>query len=189
MLDFLQERGFEDLKTHLQSSYGVVNYPRLPVSYARVGIMMYGCLSGYGDETKQALDLKEVLTLKARVALIRSLKKEESVGYGCTFQAPCDMTVAAVTIGYGDGYPRSLSGRKQNVLIHGRRAEVIGRICMDQLMVDITGIDGVAQGDEVILIGRDQNERISAEEVADNAGTITNELLCRLGSRLGRPPA
>ena len=189
VLDFLQERGFEDLKTHLQSSYGVVNYPRLPVSYARVGIMMYGCLSGYGDETKQALDLKEVLTLKARVALIRSLKKEESVGYGCTFQAPCDMTVAAVTIGYGDGYPRSLSGRKQNVLIHGRRAEVIGRICMDQLMVDITGIDGVAQGDEVILIGRDQNERISAEEVADNAGTITNELLCRLGSRLGRPPA
>lgn len=189
VVDFLQERGEEDLKTHLQSSYGVVNYPGLPVSYARVGIMMYGCLSGGRDETSQSLDLKEVLTLKARVALVRTLKKGESLGYGCDFLASGDTRVAVVTIGYGDGYPRSLSGKNQDVLIHGERAKIIGRICMDQLMADITGIDGVRPGDEVTLIGRDGAERISAEEVADHAGTITNELLSRLGSRLKRPYA
>lgn len=185
VVDFLQERGWEELKTHLQSSYGAVNYPRLPVSYARIGIMMYGCLSGYGDETGQPLDLKEVLTLKARVALTKNLKKGECIGYGCTFKAPCDMMTATVTIGYGDGYPRNLSGGKQSLLIHGRRAKIIGRICMDSLMVDITGIEDVQPGDEVVLIGRDKDMRISAEEVAESAGTITNELLCRLGSRLG----
>ena len=185
VVDFLQERGWEELKTHLQSSYGTVNYPRLPVSYVRIGIMMYGCLSGYGDETEQALDLKEVLTLKARVALTKKLRKGETLGYGCTFQASCDMMIATVTIGYGDGYPRSLSGGKQSVLIHGKRAKIIGRICMDSLTVDITGIENVRPGDEAVLIGRDRDMRISAEEVADAAGTITNELLCRLGSRLG----
>lgn len=185
VLDFLQEGGWGDLKTHLQSSYGAANYPKLPVSYARIGIMMYGCLSGYGDETESGPDLKAVLTLKARVALTRSLKKGESLGYGCTFRAPCDMMIAAVTIGYGDGYPRSLSGGKQRVLIKGKPAKIIGRICMDQLTVDITGIDGVRPGDEVVLIGRDGDMCISAEEVADAAGTITNELLCRMGSRLG----
>ncbi len=185
VVDFLQERGWEELKIHLQSSYGAANYPKLPVSYARIGIMMYGCLSGWGDETKQTLDLKAVLTLKARVALTKKLKKGECVGYGCTFKAPCDMMIATVTVGYGDGYPRSLSGGKQSLLIHGKRAKIIGRICMDSLTVDITGIEEVKTGDEAVLIGRDGDMQINAEEVANAAGTITNELLCRLGSRLG----
>lgn len=185
VVDFLQEGGLEEIKTHLQSSYGVVNYPKLPVSYARIGIMMYGCLSNYGDETAQSLYLKEVLTLKARVALIKSLKKGECIGYGCTFKASCDMQIAVITIGYGDGYPRSLSGKKQSLLLHGKRARIIGRICMDSLMADITDIADVKPGDEAVLIGRNRDMRISAEEVAFAAGTITNELLCRLGSRLG----
>lgn len=185
VVDSLRERGFEEIKIHLQSSYGVVNYPKLPVSYARIGIMMYGCLSNCGDETAQSLYLKEVLTLKARVALIKSLRKGECIGYGCTFQASCDMQIAVITIGYGDGYPRSLSGGKQSLLIHGKRAKIIGRICMDSLMADITDIADVKPGDEAVLIGRDRDMRISAEEVAFAAGTITNELLCRLGSRLG----
>ena len=125
------------------------------------------------------------MTLKARVALTKKLKKGECVGYGCTFKAPCDMMIATVTVGYGDGYPRSLSGGKQSLLIHGKRAKIIGRICMDSLTVDITGIEEVKTGDEAVLIGRDGDMQISAEEVANAAGTITNELLCRLGSRLG----
>lgn len=186
ILDYLQEGGHRGIKAHLQSSYGTANYPNLSLSYARIGIMMYGCLSDCGDEIKSELSLKEVLTLKARVALVKNLKKSECIGYGCTFTAPWDMKIAAVTIGYGDGYPRILSGRKQSVLIHGKKAQIIGRICMDSLMIDVTGIDDVTPGDEVILIGGNGNERISAEEVAHGAGTITNELLCRLGSRLGR---
>lgn len=185
VLDKIEQAGHTGLKTHLQSSYGAVNYPELQCSYVRMGIMMYGCLSGLGDDVKRELPLKPVLTLKARVALVRNLNKGECVGYGCTFEAPYDMMIAAVTIGYGDGYPRNLSKGKGCVLIKGKRAPVIGRICMDQLTVDLTGIENVNPGDEVILIGEMGRACISAEEVAEAAGTITNELLSRMGSRLG----
>lgn len=173
------------LKAHLQSSYGTVNYPCLQCSYARIGIMMYGIKSNRLDQTVEKPDLRPVLSLKARVAQVKQLLEGESVGYGCSFKAPCDMLLAAVTIGYADGYPRNLSG-KGVVLIRGKRAPVIGRICMDQLTVDISGIEGVRAGDEVTLIGRDGEAVISAEEVAALSGTITNELLSRMGARLGR---
>lgn len=185
VLDEIRRIGYAGIKTHLQSSYGMVNHPELHYDYVRVGIMMYGCLSRPGDYVKEPLDLRGVLTLKARIALVRKLKKGDFVGYGCTFKAPCDMMMAAVTIGYGDGYPRTLSGGKGYVLVKGQKAPIIGRICMDQMTVDVTGIDGVCPGDEVILIGEDGGACIRAEEVAQAAGTIANELLCRLGSRLG----
>lgn len=185
VLDIIREEGHKGIKTHLQSSYGTVNYPKLQCSYVRMGIMMYGCLSTLGDEIESDVELKGVLSLKAKVSLVRKLKEGECIGYGCTFQAPRDMLVAAVTIGYGDGYPRNLSGQKADVLVKGRRAKIIGRICMDQLTIDITDIEGVRPGDVVTLIGRDGDESITAEEVADIGGTITNELLCRMGSRLG----
>lgn len=185
VLDKIETAGYTGLKTHLQSSYGTVNYPELQCSYVRMGIMMYGCLSSPDDEAKRELSLKPVLTLKARVALVRKLNKGECVGYGCTFRAPYDMMIAAVTIGYGDGYPRNLSEGKGWVLVGGKKAPIIGRICMDQLTVDLTGIEDVYPGDEVILIGEAGRAGISAEEVAAAAGTITNELLCRMGSRLG----
>lgn len=185
VLEAIREEGHKGVKTHLQSSYGTVNYPELQCSYVRMGIMMYGCLSSLGDEIESEVELKGVLSLKARVALVRKLKAGECIGYGCTFKAPRNMLVAAVTIGYGDGYPRNISGQKADVLVKGRRAEIIGRICMDQLTIDVTDIEGVKPGDVVTLIGRDGKESITAEEVADIGGTITNELLCRMGSRLG----
>jgi len=185
VLDQIERAGYPGLKTHLQSSYGAVNYPELSCSYVRMGIMMYGCLSSPEDKVKRELSLKPVLTLKARVALVRKLNKGEYVGYGCTFRAPYDMMIAAVTIGYGDGYPRNLSQGKGCVLIGGKKAPVIGRICMDQLTVDLTGIENVKPGDEVVLIGKMGRAVIRAEDVAKAAGTITNELLCRMGSRLG----
>lgn len=185
VLDKIEKAGYTGLKTHLQSSYGTINYPELRCSYVRMGIMMYGCLSSPEDEVKRELTLKPVLTLKARVALVRNLKKGECVGYGCTFRAPYDMMIGAITIGYGDGYPRNLSKGKGCVLIGGKKAPIIGRICMDQLTVDLTGIENVIPGDEAVLIGQMGRSAISAEEVAKAAGTITNELLCRMGSRLG----
>lgn len=185
VLETLQKEGIHDVKTHLQSSYGAVNYSYLQCSYARIGIMMYGIKSSSLDQTVEKPDLKPVLSLKARVAQIKQLLEGESVGYGCTFRAPCDMMIATVTIGYADGYPRNLSA-KGVVLIRGKRAPVIGRICMDQLTVDVSGIEGVRAKDEVTLIGRDGEEEISAEEVAALSGTITNELLSRMGARLRR---
>ena len=168
---------------HIQSSYGVVNYPGLPCDYARIGIMMYGC--GSSAEAHPELKLCPVLSLHSRVASIRKIKAGEPVGYGRTFISDSAKTLATIPIGYGDGYPRALSGQGY-VLIRGRRAPIVGRICMDQLTVDISDIQGVHHGDKVTLIGSDGDEQITAEEIAGLAGTITNELLCRLGTRIRR---
>lgn len=184
VLAAVKEAGYTRLKVHLQSSYGTLNYPMEGLSYARMGIMMYGCLSHPLDYARAPLDLKNVLTLKARVSVIRQVKTGECIGYGCTYQADHDITAATVTIGYGDGYPRNLSGKGQ-VIIKGKRAPILGRISMDQLTVDVSDIEGVMPGDEVVLIGKDGDEFLSAAEVSEVAETISNELLCRLGSRLG----
>jgi serine/alanine racemase len=125
------------------------------------------------------------LSLRSKVALIRTITSGDSVGYSRSFTAEREMKIAVVSVGYADGYPRSLSSGG-DVLIRGIKAPIVGRICMDQLMVDITKIPYVHIGDIVTLIGEDGTEVITAEQVAANAGTITNELLCRLGSRIKR---
>lgn len=171
---------------HIQSSYGVLNYPELQCGYARIGIALYGVLSTDAAPTKCYLDLKPVLALKSKVVLVRTIAAGESVGYGREFAAQKETRIAVISIGYADGVPRSLAPGKSQVLIQGRRAPIIGRICMDQLMADVSGCPGIKRGDIVTLIGRDGGEEITAEQAAANAGTITNELLSRLSERLAR---
>ena len=186
VLDQLCQLGHTLPKVHIQSSYGVLNYPELQCDYARIGIALYGALSSPDDKTKLQLDLRPVLALKARVVLIRTITAGESVSYGRQFMAQRDTRVAVISIGYADGLPRNLSYEKAYVLIRGCRAPIIGRICMDQLMVDVTDIPVVKRDDIATLIGKDGSEKITAEQVAANAGTIANELLSRLGTRLER---
>ncbi|HEX2926548.1 MAG TPA: serine racemase VanT catalytic subunit, partial [Ruminiclostridium sp.] len=185
-LEHLESRHCNPNKIHIQNSYGILNYPELDCDYARVGIALYGVLSKENDTTRICADLKPVLSLKARVVLTREIKQGESVGYSRNFVAKQNTKIAVLCIGYADGIPRNLSCGRGYVLIKGKRAEIIGNICMDQLTVDITGIPGVQQGDIATLIGRDGDEEITAESVASRAGTITNELLSRLGSRINR---
>lgn len=149
-----------------------------------MGIALYGVKSALRDVTRQKPDLLPVLSLKARVGLIREIEAGESVSYGRTFRAEKNSRIAILPIGYADGLPRNLSCGKGNVLIHGKKLPIVGRICMDQLAVDITGEEGIRPGDVAVLIGRDGNLEISAEELAYQADTITNELLSRLGPRL-----
>lgn len=184
LLGRLEERGITIPKTHMQSSYGLWNYPELRCDYVRAGIALYGALSSAKDVTKLELDLQPVLSLKSRVVLLREIKKGESVGYGRTFVADKNSRIAIVPIGYGDGFPRNLSGGKSSVLIRGQRVPVVGRICMDQLAVDVTDISEVQLGDVATFIGADGEERILAADVADDAESITNELLSRMGRRL-----
>ena len=173
--------------THIQSSYGVLNYPELKCSYARIGIALYGVLSTTEKNTKCSLDLRPVLELKSRVVLVRTIAAGESVSYSRSFIAQREMKIAVISIGYADGFPRSLSEGKSHVLIRGHRVPVLGRICMDQLVADVTGIPDIMRGDIATLIGKDGSEEITAEQVACSAGTITNELLSRLSdSRLKR---
>ncbi len=182
----LEERGCPRPKIHLQSSYGIFHYPELAEDYVRVGIALYGVLST-GEDTEKYKDiLKPVLSLKARITSVRNLYVGESAGYGLEFQAKKDMKIAALSIGYGDGYPRGLSEGESAVLIEGRRAPVIGRICMDQTIVDVSGIPGVKAGDVAVLIGKSGEEEISVCHLAKEMGTITNEILSRMGARLER---
>lgn len=185
LLDQLKARHVHIPPIHIQSSYGVLNYPELQCSYARIGIALYGVLST-PHNTKYSVDLRPVLALKSKVALVRMVAPDESVGYDRSFVAQKEMKIAIISIGYADGFPRSLS-TKGHVLIGGCRVPIIGRICMDQLMADVTDIPDVRRGNVVTLIGEDGSEKITAEQVAASRETITNELLSRLSeSRLKR---
>lgn len=182
----LKRHGLALPKLHIQNSYGVFNCPDLHCDYARVGIAMYGLLSNAGDEGKYPVPLRPVLSVKARVQMIRHLACGDTVGYGLAFTADREMTMAVIAIGYGDGVPRSLSCGVGAVLIHGKQAPIAGRICMDQLTVDVTDIADVQQGDVAVIIGNDGDETISACDIAAQTASISNEVLSRLGARLKR---
>jgi serine/alanine racemase len=183
-MDKLEEKGIDTGKIHIQSSYGLLNYPDLPCDYARIGIALYGVLSASDQRLKEIVSLKPVLSLKARVVTVKAIREGETVSYGRDFTAHDSMVIAVVSIGYADGIPRNLNNG--SLLIKERKAPIVGRICMDQLMIDITDIPNVAQDDIVTIIGTDGTLAITAEELAADCGTITNELLSRLSERLKR---
>lgn len=184
LLKTLSQMGIALPKTHIQSSYGLLNYPDLYCDYVRAGIALYGVYSTQADRTEQNPQLRPVLSLRTRAVQIKDVPKGECVGYGRAFTAHRDTKIAVLSIGYADGVPRDLSCGKGSVLIAGQRAPIIGRICMDQLAVDVTDIPGVKTGMTATVIGREGDLEITAEEAAFNAGTITNEILSRLGQRL-----
>ena len=186
VLEALQEQKICCPKFHMQSSYGVLHYPELGGDYARIGIALYGVLSTKKDTEQWKEFLSPVLSLKARVAAVKELGTGEAAGYGLQFVAEKPTRLAVLTIGYADGIPRSLGKGVGSVLIRGKRAPIAGLICMDQTLVDVTGIAGVRAGDEAVLIGRSGEEEILAGDLAEQAGTITNEILSRLGARLER---
>lgn len=182
--DALKNSGIQLPKLHIQSSYGFLNYPDLVCDYVRVGIALYGVSSVPDNEAVLQPALRPVLALKSRVVLIRFIGKGDSVGYGRTFVAGRDSRIAVIPVGYGDGFPGSLSGKNVSVLINRQSVPVVGRICMDQLTVDITDAENVKVGDVVTLIGTEAEQNVAAPVVAQRADSISNELLCRLGTRL-----
>lgn len=186
LVSCLKERGINIPKLHLLASYGAVNYSRYGEDYARVGILLYGVHSNRACADECGVSFSPVLSLKARVSVVRDLKAGECAGYGMDYCAKRDTKIAVLTIGYADGLPRELSEGKGSVLIHGRRADIIGRICMDQTLVDVSGIKDVKAGDIAVLIGSSGTEEISALDIAEEADTITNEVLSRFGGRLAR---
>lgn len=190
LLELIKNNGIEPPLPHVQSSYGFLNYPDIKYTYKRIGIALYGILSSPEHKTALSPDLRPVLSLKTRIAVVKDVKPGEQVGYGRTYTAVHPIKIAILPIGYADGFPRSLSEGRGKALIKGSLAPIVGRICMDQLAVDVTHIDGAAPGGIATLISG-QSEKstesttlISAPAVAHDAGTISNELLSRLGSRL-----
>ena len=150
----------------------------------RAGLAMYG-LYPSEEVGREAVELAPALSLYSRIVYIKTIGAGESVSYGGTFTAERQMRVATIPIGYGDGYPRSLSGRG-SVLICGKRAPILGRVCMDQLMADVSDIEEATEGARVVLLGCDGGEFISAEEVGNLSGRFHYELVCDLGKRVPR---
>ena len=159
------------LLLHAAASDASLRFPWARLHMVREGIALYGCIEGYDE-----LGLRPAMSLETRVAYIKDIAAGDTVGYGRTFTADRPMRVATLPIGYGDGYPRACSGKAQ-VLLHGQRCGVLGRVCMDQLMVDVSGLDDIRQGDTAVLMGRQGDQQITAAELGRWAGTISYEIL------------
>ncbi|MGN1379671.1 MAG: alanine racemase [Bacilli bacterium] len=179
VLNALKEKKINIGITHVLNSYGIFNYQNYKYDYIRCGILMYGIKNNNSYLSKN-INLKPILKLKSRITSIRNINKNDSVSYGCAFIAKNKMKIASVSIGYADGIPRIVSNN-YFVYVNNKKANIIGTICMDQLIIDITNIDAKI-GDEVIIIK--DNEHLNI--LANNANTISYEILTNLHSRLPR---
>ncbi len=170
-------------RTHANSA-AVMELPEANFDAVRPGIIIYGCYPS-NEVDKSIIDLKPAMSLKANISFIKTVPAGTSISYGRKFTTERVSIIATLPLGYADGYPRFLSG-KGRVLVKGRFAPVVGNICMDQCMIDVTDIPGVELGDEVVLIGRQGENEILADEVAEKTGTINYEIVCRIGKRVPR---
>lgn len=169
---------------HCSNSAGIIEMRKANMDVVRAGITLYG-LWPSEEVSKKIVKLEPALELKSTIIYLKTIPANTPVGYGRTYIADSERKIATIPIGYGDGYPRSLSN-KGSVLIRGKRAPIVGRICMDQFMVDVTDIEGVAENDEVTLIGNDGDECITMEEIGEISGRFNYELACDLGKRIPR---
>ncbi|MCL1975879.1 MAG: alanine racemase [Firmicutes bacterium] len=181
VLNELQKQNIHIPLLHCACSAAIIAYPHTHATMVRPGIMLYGS----NPLGSHPLPLKPALSLRARVVQILEIKQGESVGYGRTWYAFRDSQIATISLGYGDGLTRFLSG-KLPVLIRGQKARQVGRICMDMCMLDVTDIAGVTVGDYATIIGEDGDLAISVEQLAEAAGTIAYEIFCALGLRVPR---
>lgn len=181
----LQRIGIHIPVKHCANSAGIIEYPEMHLDMVRPGIILYGMYPSE-DVDKTKIDLKPAMTLKANVILVKEVEKNTSISYGRIFTTEANSRIATIPIGYADGYSRMLSN-KGKVLIHGRYAPVVGKICMDQCMVDVTNLNhNVEVGDEVVLIGAQGDNLITVEGVAQSIGMINYELVCIVGKRIPR---
>ena len=180
----LEKEGIHFTYRHCANSAAVINMPQVDLDMVRLGIAMYGMYPS--DEVKkEKVELFPALDLKSHITMVKEIPAGEKVSYGGTFTTTRTTKLATVSVGYGDGYPRALSS-KGYVLVRGQKAPIVGRVCMDQMMVDVTDIKNVTRADIVTLIGKDGDAEITVEEIAALAGTFNYEFVCDLGKRIPR---
>ena len=179
----LEKNGIAVPICHCSNSGAIEDYPDTYCDMVRAGIILYGLAPS--DKLCGRLNLVPAMTLKTSVAYVKELKKGADISYGRTFTAEHDMKIATVPIGYADGYIRS-NAEKGYMLVNGKKAKIVGRICMDQTMLDVTDIDGVRTGDEVIVFGTGEDGAPTADIIAENTGTINYEVVCLVGKRVPR---
>ena len=178
------ELGYDIPLKHCSNSAGIIAYPEANMDLVRAGITLYG-LWPSDQVDKEIVPLKPVMSLKSHIVYIKDVPAGHRVSYGGTYETIRDTRIATVPVGYADGYPRSLSG-KGYVLVRGKKAPILGRICMDQCMIDISHIPEAGEEDEVTLIGSDRGEVITMEELGDLSGRFNYELACDISERVPR---
>jgi alanine racemase len=184
ILSKLEHRGVRPVLRHAANSAATIEMPETHLDMVRIGIVQYGLWPS--DEVDHGrIVLTPVMTLKSTVIQVKDVPAGFKVSYGSTYETPCRTRIATVPVGYADGYSRRLSSRGA-MLVRGRRAPILGRVCMDLTMIDVGMIDGVTPGDEVVVFGRQQDREISADDVARLLGTINYEIVSALTSRVAR---
>lgn len=184
MREKLEEKGIVFSYYHSANSAAIIDMPETNMDIVRAGIAIYG-LYPSEEVDKTTIELKPAMELKAHITHVKWIERGTEVSYGGTFVARDKMKIATIPVGYGDGYPRSLSN-KGHVLIHGQKARILGRVCMDQFMVDVTGIENVAAGTEVTLVGKDGDSYLAVEELAELSGRFNYEFICDINKRVPR---
>lgn len=184
MNEMLEKRGIKAPIKHIANSAGIIDFPKCHMNMVRSGIITYGIYPS-NEVDRKKIELKPAMSLKSRISHIKTIEEDSGISYGLTETVKAGSVIATIPVGYADGYPRSLSSRAE-VLIRGKRAKIKGRVCMDQFMVDISHIPQAKVGDEVVLIGRSEDEYISVDELAEIGNTISYELLCMIGRRVPR---
>lgn len=184
LIDALAEEGVSFPLHHCSASAAILNFPALDFDMVRPGIALYG-LHPDGGRLGEKYGLQPVMSLKSVVAFLKEIEAGATVSYGRTFKAGKKLKIATVPVGYGDGYPRVLSN-SADLIIRGRRVPVVGRVCMDQLMVDVTKLESVQVGDEVLVFGESGKASLPVDELAALTDTISYELLCDLNKRVPR---
>lgn len=168
---------------HCANSAATIAYPEKHLAMCRPGIISYGLIPS--DECIGMAEVQPVMSLKTSIGLVKKIKAGSQVSYGRTYTAPEDRVIATIPLGYADGFPRCLSN-KGRMLVGGQFVPIIGRVCMDQIMLDVTDVPNVKMGDEVVVFGRQGDNAIYVEELAEMAGTITHEIVCGIAKRVPR---
>ena len=180
----LEEAGVAIPLKHVSNSAALMELADMNLDLVRAGISIYGIYPSE-EVSRDSMKLTPAMSLHSRIVYIKEIETGTQISYGGTFTAPHPMRIATIPVGYGDGYPRMLSN-KGYVLIHEKRARILGRICMDQFMVDVTDIPEAQELDEVILVGRQGNEEITVDELGDLCGRFSYEFICDIGKRVPR---
>lgn len=180
----LEEAGVVIPLKHVSNSAALMELPDMNLNLVRAGISIYGIYPS-AEVSRDSMKLTPAMSLRSRIVYIKEIETGTQISYGGTFTATHPMRIATIPVGYGDGYPRMLSN-KGCVLIRGKRAKILGRICMDQFMVDVTDIPEAKELDEVILVGRQGSEEITVDELGDLCGRFSYEFICDIGKRVPR---
>lgn len=186
-LDFinrLKQRGIDFPIVHMANSAALIDMPETRLDMVRPGIILYGHYPSV-DVSHDKINLIPAITLKARVSFVKKVPPATTISYGGTYVATEERVIASLPLGYADGFPRAFSNRGE-VLIHGKKVRVVGNVCMDQIMVDVTDLDDVKIGDEAVIIGKQGDEMISLEDFAAMNNTINYEIICSLSERIPR---